>query len=128
MHTESEIQALAVIDKLNQGWDTLDKDMILSVFHEDATMQSMMKEPYRGKQEIASMLDGFLAVASSVKMEVLNRCVDGNVVTLERRDHFTVSGKSGVLPAVGIFEIEDGLVRTWREYFDWAFYERQLID
>ncbi|MEZ5946964.1 MAG: nuclear transport factor 2 family protein [Hyphomonas sp.] len=128
MYTEIETEALKVVEKLQQGWETLDRDLILSAFHEDAVMQSMMKAPYQGKPEIAAMLDGFLAIATSVRMQVLNRCVDGNVVTLERRDHFTVHGKSGVLPAVGIFEIEDGLVRTWREYFDWAFYERQLED
>ncbi len=121
-------QILAVMDTFQSGWESLDKDLILSCFGDDSTMHSMMKEPYRNKTEIATMLDGFLAIASSVRMEVLNRCVDGNVVTLERRDHFQVMGKSGVLPAVGIFEIENGLIRSWREYFDWGFYERQLED
>jgi len=126
MRTERETEALKVVEKLGEGWGKLDRDMILSTFHEDAVMQSMMKDPYNGKAEIAQMLDGFLAVATSVRMEVLSKCVDGDIVVLERRDHFTVQGKSGVLPAVGVFEIENGLIRTWREYFDWAFYERQL--
>ena len=128
MRTEREIEALRVIEKLKEGWEKLDRDLILSVFHDDAVMHSMMKDPYNGKAEIALMLDGFLAVATSVRMELLSQCVDGDIVVLERRDHFTVQGKSGVLPAVGVFEIENGLIRTWREYFDWAFYERQLED
>ena len=28
----------------------------------------------------------------------------------------------------GIFEIEDGKVRTRREYYDWGMYERQIAD
>ncbi len=128
MGNQTDRLILSTISTLQKGWEDLDKELILSVFHEDAEMQSMMKAPYRGKAEIAAMLDQFLAIASAVRMEILNRCIDGNVVTLERRDHFTVLGKSGVLPAVGIFIIEDGLIRTWREYFDWSFYEDQLHD
>ncbi|MBL9071387.1 MAG: nuclear transport factor 2 family protein [Sphingopyxis sp.] len=128
MRSPDEEAALAVVDRMKEGWQKLDGDLILSLFHDDAVMQSMMKEPYRGKAEIKAMLDGFFAIATAVRMEVLNRRVEGNVVTLERRDHFTARGKSGILPAVGIFEVEDGLIRTWREYYDWGMYERQIAD
>ena len=128
MRSPDEEAALAVVDRMKEGWQKLDGDLILSLFHDDAVMQSMMKEPYRGKAEIKAMLDGFLGIATHVFQEVLNRRVEGNVVTLERRDHFTARGKSGILPAVGIFEVEDGLIRTWREYYDWGMYERQIAD
>jgi limonene-1,2-epoxide hydrolase len=126
MKTAQEEAALAVVDRMKAGWQAVNPDAIMATFADDAVMQSMMKAPYNGKAEIRAMLDNFFTGATAVRMEVLNRCVDGQVVTLERRDHFTHKGKSGILPAVGIFEIENGLIKVWREYYDWAMYERQI--
>ncbi|MCC7259131.1 MAG: nuclear transport factor 2 family protein [Gammaproteobacteria bacterium] len=121
-----ERQALVIADRMAAAWEALDGAAILALFADDATMQSMMKAPYRGKAEIKAMLDGFFARATAVRMEIITKIARGNVLVLERRDHFTIDGKSGVLPAIGVFEIENGLITSWREYYDWDTYIRQI--
>jgi len=124
--TEQEESGLAIVEQMFEGWHALDPDAILSTFADGATMQSMMKVPYHGKTEIRAMLDGFFSGATRVEVEILSRIVNGKLVVFERRDHFTFKGKLGTLPVVGVFEIEDGLIRAWREYYDWAVFERQI--
>jgi limonene-1,2-epoxide hydrolase len=43
-----------------------------------------------------------------------------NLVFTERVDTFTVGGKVAPLPVMGIFEIRDGKISAWRDYFDMA--------
>jgi len=124
--TELEERASATVDRMCHAWHALDPDEVIALFTPDGTMQSMMMEPYRGHAEIRAMLEAFFAYATDVEMKVINRCVRGNIVMLERLDHFTANGQSCALPAVGVFEVEGTKVRSWREYFDWATFERQI--
>jgi limonene-1,2-epoxide hydrolase len=36
----------------------------------------------------------------------------------ERTDHITLNGRPVVLPISGVFEVVDGRIAAWREYFD----------
>ncbi len=36
----------------------------------------------------------------------------------ERTDHIVLNGRPVILPITGVFEIHDGKIRAWREYFD----------
>jgi limonene-1,2-epoxide hydrolase len=38
----------------------------------------------------------------------------------ERIDFFTIGGTPVGLPICGVFEIKDGRIAAWREYFDLA--------
>jgi limonene-1,2-epoxide hydrolase len=40
-------------------------------------------------------------------------------------DRFTIEGRAITLPVMGTFEIENGLIRAWRDYFDLAGYLAQ---
>ena len=44
----------------------------------------------------------------------------------ERLDRTRSGDKSVELPCVGVFEIEAGKIKTWRDYFDFATYQRGL--
>lgn len=51
----------------------------------------------------------------------------GTVVFAERVDRTdTRDGKHVDLPVVGVFEIVDGKIRAWRDYFDLATYMRAV--
>ena len=36
----------------------------------------------------------------------------------ERTDYITINGVPVTLPICGVFEIENGRIKAWREYFD----------
>lgn len=57
-------------------------------------------------------------MGGTVEVEVANVVASGDLVVIERADHFTRSGERSSVPMMGIFEIRDGHITAWRDYFD----------
>ena len=53
-------------------------------------------------------------------IETTHLAVRDNVVLTERVDTFTIGGTVAPLPVMGTFEIRDGKICAWRDYFDMA--------
>ena len=49
---------------------------------------------------------------------MLHQAEAGNLVMNERIDYLTIGGKTVALPVAGVFEIENGKIKAWRDYFD----------
>ena len=62
---------------------------------------------------LAPMFDG-----GTVEFEIHRQAVAGNIVMNERTDKFTLSGARAALPVAGVFEVNDGKITFWRDYFD----------
>lgn len=77
-----------------------------------------------GIDEALALMAGFgtqLGIATIV-VDMLNIAANGNVVLTERVDRFfDKEGKErGAVRVMGAFEIKDGKVVDWRDYFDSA--------
>lgn len=68
---------------------------------------------------------GLMQEADEVEWVVLRQAAQGDVVLSERLDRFLVHGKWVEIPVVGVFELCQGRIRLWRDYFDLADYRRQ---
>jgi limonene-1,2-epoxide hydrolase len=53
-----------------------------------------------------------------IEFRVINIAANGPVVMTERVDVFTLPHKSFELPVMGTFEVSDGKINAWRDYFD----------
>jgi limonene-1,2-epoxide hydrolase len=51
-------------------------------------------------------------------VRVINIAANGPVVMTERLDVFRLPGKSFELQVMGTFEVCDGKINAWRDYFD----------
>lgn len=103
-----------------------DVDAILAWFAADAVYHNMPIAPVRGHSETRGVLDTFVPPASKIEFEILAVASRGDVVFTERVDRFVVDGKEIALPVAGVFEVRDGKIAAWRDYFDMASYQRQL--
>jgi limonene-1,2-epoxide hydrolase len=103
-----------------------DPDEILAFFIEDAVYHNMPMPPVQGKAAIRTVLDMFLKPSESVEFIIHNIAEgdDGAVLT-ERLDKFSLGGKNIELPVMGVFELTDGKINAWRDYFDMAAWTRQ---
>jgi limonene-1,2-epoxide hydrolase len=61
-----------------------------------------------------------------VEFRVLHIAAAGDVVLTERVDVFVLPGKIIELPVMGTFELRDGRIAAWRDYFDLNQYMTQL--
>ena len=63
----------------------------------------------------------------SVDWEVLSIAENGDKVLTERVDNFVMAGGKNVsLPVMGVFQIRDGKICLWRDYFDLASFTSQM--
>ena len=62
--------------------------------------------------------------AETIEFVVLHAAARGNLVFTERVDRFRIAGKTVELPVAGVFEIRDGRIAAWRDYFDLGTWQR----
>ncbi len=109
-----------------EAWSSLDKQRILDSFTDDGVYHNMPMAPAVGKQAIDQLLAFILPQGKDgIRFEVKKIAADGDVVLTERIDYFTVGGKVVELPVMGAFQVRDGKIAAWRDYFDMATWTKQ---
>ena len=81
-------------------------------------------EAINGLDGIREVLNLFVPPTEAIEFEVLHTAVRGNLVFTERIDRFTMGGRTIDLPVAGVFELRDGRIAAWRDYFDLATWQR----
>ena len=115
-------QSLQLVETMIAAWEALDADGVVACFAEDGVWDNIPYAPITGKAAIATSVRNFLGDSVSCRFEVrhIGEISPGVVVT-ERVDVFQSKGGSEMrIPLMGIFEIKDGLIQQWRDYFDKA--------
>ncbi|MFC9898218.1 nuclear transport factor 2 family protein [Nocardia sp. NPDC127579] len=110
-----------IVRAMCRAWSTPDPAEIARFFAEDAVYHNIPMEPILGRTAIADFISGFLATFTAIDFDIHLQVANGPVVMNERTD--TLRGKDGrdtPLPVVGVFEVRDGLITAWRDYFDMA--------
>ena len=80
--------------------------------------------PCRGRRRPAA-LDIFLKPAQAVDFAVLHIAAVADTVLTERLDTFVIGASRVELPIAGIFDLRDGKIAVWRDYFDLATWTKQ---
>jgi limonene-1,2-epoxide hydrolase len=91
------------------------------VFYDNVPLGSMT-----GKGPMAEFLAPMFKNKGPVEFEILRQTAVGNIVMNERIDHFQAKGREIALPVAGVFEVEDGLITFWRDYFDNGMFIKAL--
>lgn len=107
------------------AFNARDVDAVMAFFADDAIYHNMPGEPLQGKEAIRRAIESFVAPASEIAWEILHLSERDGVVLTERVDRFVLGGKKIALPVMGAFELEDGKITAWRDYFDMATWQRQ---
>lgn len=115
------------IDAFVEAWPTHDASGLGHFFSDDAEYRNGPLEPVVGRRAIEEALAGFMALGGHVGVDMPNVLADGPIVMTERVDHFTVNGRTISLAVMGTFEIHNGAITAWRDYFDLAQFTSQLL-
>ena len=95
---------------------------LAAFFTDDAVYHNIPMAPVTGREAIASTIASFIRPGApgieSIDFRVINIAANGRVVMTERVDVFTLADKSFELPVMGTFEVSDGKINAWRDYFD----------
>lgn len=109
-----------VIKAFIDSWHAMDVDKIMEFFTDDAIYINIpMEPPNRGKKAIRRFVRGFVSKMNEVEFIVHHQIESPNgIVMNERTDRLNINGKQIELPVMGVFELTDGKIKAWRDYFD----------
>lgn len=79
-----------------------------------------------GPEGITGILEPLFAQASEIQWPVLRQVENGSMVFNERLDRFHMPFGWVELPVVGVWEVHDGRITLWRDYFDFQSYVKQF--
>ena len=115
-----------VVRDFCDAWGRGNIDELMSFFAEDAVYHNIPVQPIKGKKAIADIFRAFLELMDVTILEVVNSAANGNVVFTERVDRFRFAktGQRLDLPVNGVFEVRDGKIVAFRDYFDLATFEK----
>ena len=115
-----------LIEDFCTAWSRLDPVELAAYFSEDGIYHNMPAEPVQGREAIEQFIRGFAASWTQTDWEIRTLAEVGEVVIAERVDRTRMGEKSIDLPCTGVFEIHDGKIACWRDYFDLATYTRAM--
>ncbi len=107
------------------AWNAMDFDAIIDGLAQDIYYHNMPMEPVVGIDGVREYLRSAWTF-SECHWELVNIAVANETVLTERVDAFVINGRSVVLPLMGVFEVHNGKITVWRDYFDLADYRTQL--
>jgi limonene-1,2-epoxide hydrolase len=110
-----------VVTEFCKLWSSPDPDQLAGYFAEDAVYHNIPMEPVKGREAIKQFIAGFTAAFEGIDFQVHRQVSDGNLVMNERTDVMRrKDGDDIPLPVTGVFEVVDGKIAAWRDYFDMA--------
>jgi limonene-1,2-epoxide hydrolase len=115
-----------VIREFIAAWSRLDPAELSAYFTEDGVYHNMPGAPVAGRANVEKLIRGFVSTWTETRWDLLHVLCDGDVVVAERVDRTKAGSKSVDLPCTGVFLMQGGKIKIWRDYFDMATYTRAM--
>jgi limonene-1,2-epoxide hydrolase len=97
-----------------------DVELVRPLFGDGVVYHNVGMEPSAGLADVLANLEGQWAMFDVYEFEIVHLSVSGDTVLTERVDTIGSGGARWPLPVMGAFDVEDGKITAWRDYFDAA--------
>ena len=120
-------ESVDLIRDFSAAWNRKDIDAVMAAMSPDCVYHNIPVAPVKGHEAIRGVIEGFAGPATQIEW-VLHHVAegDGGTVLTERTDRFEIGGKWIELPVMGTFEVADGKITAWRDYFDLNQFTQQM--
>jgi limonene-1,2-epoxide hydrolase len=116
--TDTDPDPLAVVEAFLDAFVAMDFDRALPHLADDVEYTNIPMSTVRGHDGVREVLEPFFAPIHENEFLILRRAADGPVVFLERLDRHRLDHGWRELPVNSVFEVHDGRITVWRDYFD----------
>ena len=103
-----------------------DQDGAMALVAEDCYYDNVPIGDMRGHEKMLEFLGPMFRSKGELQFEIVRQSATGNIVMNERIDRFEMKGKKIGLPVAGVFEVNDGKISFWRDYFDNGMFMKAL--
>jgi len=117
---------IRLVEDFVAAFNAKDIDRIMTFFTEDAVYHNMPMQPVQGADAVRQVIASYVGAATEIDWEILAISQTGSTVLTERVDRFDFGGRSVSLPVMGAFDLRNGKITAWRDYFDQATWNRQM--
>lgn len=125
----SNIQAQSeeIVERFLNALMQQDHVTISELLHPDIVYTNVSLPTFKGGKRVAGLIK--LALSSTRKLKVKNHqlVAKENIVLTERTDILEIGPLHVGFWVCGTFEVEDGKIILWRDYFDWLNVSKGLI-
>jgi limonene-1,2-epoxide hydrolase len=120
-----------LVSRFCDAWaNDLGADDLAAFFTDDAVYHNIPFEPITGRKNIAHNIASFIRPGppgiERIEFRVINIAASGPIVMTERADIFTRAGRTFDLQVMGAFEVNDGKINAWRDYYDPSQFKSQM--
>ena len=118
-----------VVRSFVDSWTTKPIDEIVGHLDENVLFVNIPDpKPIKGRKDAKAFLEPFfkkdpLIVPFSFKVEIKHLAANGADVLLDRVDTFVIAGKTWEVPVATYFEVKNGKITVWKDYFDQAQFQ-----
>ena len=108
------------------AWSRMDAAELAAYFTEDGVYHNIPSKPVAGRENVERFIAGFAKDWTATDWEIVSLVADGDLVIAERVDRTRAGDKAVDLPCVGVFQMQDGRIKVWRDYFDMGTYLKAM--
>ena len=117
-----------IVSDFIQASNSRDLDRMMAMFDStDCVFHNIPWEPLVGTESIREFLQNMFDNSTEIDWQIHNIAETATgTVLMERTDRFKFSGKPMSVPVMGAFDLRDGKITAWRDYFDTGQVKQQL--
>ena len=118
--TEHEVEPMEVVESFLEAAVVMDFDRALDLLAENVEYTNIPILTVHGHAGVRAVVEPFFEPIHENQFLILRKAATGPVVFLERLDRHRLDGGWRELPVNSVFEVHDGKITVWRDYFDLA--------
>jgi limonene-1,2-epoxide hydrolase len=127
LNLETSPSAIAVVESFLRALERLDLDAAEALLADDVVYQNVPLPPDRGKQAAMRTLKLFTRFGDHFEARIKNIAERNGVVLTERTDVLGTKEAALEFWVCGTFEVKNGKIVAWRDYFDLATFAVQAL-
>jgi limonene-1,2-epoxide hydrolase len=110
--------AIEVVREFCAAIDRKDLAAIEALMDETVVYHNIGSEPAVGRDATLAAVKFQFDMFDPITFRLRNIAADGDTVLTERVDEVTANSITAPVPVMGTFEVRDGRIVQWRDYFD----------
>ena len=119
--------ALDVVHRFISAIEAKDIDGAVALLADTCEYDNVPMGKVVGPDAVRAALGPFVAQCTTVEWVVWRESATNVTVFNERLDRFHMPHGWVEIPVIGVWEVVDGLITLWRDYFDLATFRSQMV-
>ena len=116
--TEARTDPTRIVEAFLDAFVAMDFDRATAYLTDDCEYTNIPMGTVRGPSGAKEVLEPFFAPIHENEFLILRKATTGPIVFMERLDRHRLDHGWRELPVNSVFEVHDGRITVWRDYFD----------